>query len=78
MHQWISRYSGEFRGRLIPLILVTAGLMIAYWIYRELPFENNWEIKYGVKSVVVIISLNETLLQFRFVRRFFFILETTA
>lgn len=71
IHQWISRYSGKFRGQLIPLILGTAGLLIAYWLYRELPFENYWEIKYGVIPVAVIIILNETLLQFRFARRLF-------
>lgn len=52
----------------IGYILSVAGCFLAYKLYRRLPFEQYWEIKYGVVPVMVVICLNETVLNIKWIR----------
>lgn len=60
IHCWVE--TGRLWSRIGKALLSLPALFLAYKLYRMLPFEQYWEIKYGVVPMIVIVCLNETVL----------------
>lgn len=68
IHFCLTAHFRRYVGRVfITLLGVTVGLL-AYKMYRRLPFESYWEVKYGIVPVMIIVCLNETVLYAKWIR----------
>lgn len=51
------------------ILVAVLSVIVAYKLYRRLPFEQYWEIKYGFVPLIVIVCLNETVLDIGWFRK---------
>lgn len=71
INNWICCHFHRTTGKIV---LVAAGLVwlfLAYKLYRRLPFEQYWEIKYGLVPLMIIIFLTEVFAFFPRIQRLF-------
>ena len=59
----------NIRRKTCKMLIVAFILFLTYKLYRRLPFEQYWEIKYAAVPILVIICLNETVLNVSWIQR---------
>ena len=62
IRQLFSPFACQTCGRAVLFAFALLGMVVAYFLYRKLPFEQYWELKYGLVPLIVILCCSETVL----------------